>query len=195
MSAPRRLHPTHEMPDPARSTASFPVPPSAPGRRDAPDHARHRPEPVTVTATTDLTLHGQVADRLRQQGQRYTAGRRELVGLLQRAGRPLAMHEIVGGAGGLPQSSIYRNLVVLERVGAVTRYPVSGGHGLYELSEVLVGHHHHLICTNCGRMEDLEVPYPLEGDLERVVEAIAAGRGFRPTGHRLELVGVCADCV
>ena len=36
-----------------------------------------------MTATTDLTLHGQVADRLRQQDQRYNASRRELVGLLQ----------------------------------------------------------------------------------------------------------------
>src|SRR4029450_8076395 len=109
MSAPRRLHPTHEMPDPARSTASFPVPPAAPGRRHAPGHARHRPEPVTVTATTDLTLHGQVADRLRQEGQRYTAGLRELVELLQRARRPLAMHEIVGrGGGGAPVPGVGR---------------------------------------------------------------------------------------
>jgi Fur family transcriptional regulator, ferric uptake regulator len=149
---------------------------------------------VLVTARANLVLHDQVADRLSQEGQRYTSRRREVVELLQRAGRPLAMHEILGAASGLPQSSIYRNLVVLERVGAVTRYPTSGGHGLYELSEALVGHHHHLVCTNCGRMEDLDVPPALEGDLERVVDAIAASRGFRPSGHRLELVGACADC-
>ena len=150
---------------------------------------------VNVTARTDLVLHDQVADRLGQEGQRYTARRREVVELLHRAGRPLTIHEILSAAKGLPQSSVYRNLVVLERVGAVTRYPTtSGDHGLYELSEALVGHHHHLVCTSCGRMEDLEVPRALEGDLERVVEAIAAVRGFRPSGHRLELVGVCADC-
>lgn len=39
--------PSPEMPDPARSTASLHVPLSAPRRRHAPDHARHRPEPVT----------------------------------------------------------------------------------------------------------------------------------------------------
>jgi Fe2+ or Zn2+ uptake regulation protein len=139
-------------------------------------------------------VHDQVADRLRRVGQRYTARRHEVVELLQQAGRPLTMHELLDAAGDLPMSSVYRSLSVLERAGAVTRYPTAGGHGLYELSEALVGHHHHLICTNCGRMEDLNVPPPQEGDLERVVEEIAAGRSFHPTGHRLELIGVCADC-
>src|SRR4029450_10407587 len=114
--------PSPEMPDPARSTASLHVPLSAPRRRHAPDHARHRPEPVTVTDSTPPPL-GPARPRLRRGAQRSTAGRRELVELLQRAGRPLAMYEIVGRAGGLPQSAIYRNLRVLQRVGGVAQSP------------------------------------------------------------------------
>jgi Fe2+ or Zn2+ uptake regulation protein len=91
-------------------------------------------------------------------------------------------------------SSIYRNLVVLEQTGAVTRYPAAGGHARYELSEELVGHHHHLVCSSCGRMEDYEAPPEVEGGLQSVVDVVAARTGFRATGHRLELRGLCARC-
>jgi Fe2+ or Zn2+ uptake regulation protein len=65
-------------------------------------------------------------------------------------------------------SSIYRNLVVLEQAGAVTRYPgAGGGHARYELSEELVGHHHHLVCSRCGRIEDDPVPPEVDAGLPR----------------------------
>ena len=67
--------------------------------------------------------HTEVAARLGRAQQRYTAGRRTLVELLHQAGRPLEIVELAEGPGRLPVSSIYRNLVVLEQAGAVTRYP------------------------------------------------------------------------
>jgi Fur family transcriptional regulator, ferric uptake regulator len=138
--------------------------------------------------------HAEVAERLRQAKQRYTAGRRALVELLHGARRPLEIFEIADSSDRLPVSSIYRNLVVLEQSGAVTRYPAAGGHARYELSEELVGHHHHLVCSNCGRMEDYEAPPEVEGGLQSVADAVAARTGFRATGHRLELRGLCARC-
>jgi Fur family ferric uptake transcriptional regulator len=138
--------------------------------------------------------HAEVAERLRQAKQRYTGGRRALVELLHRARRPLEIFEIADSSDGLPVSSIYRNLVVLEQTGAVTRYPAAGGHARYELSEELVGHHHHLVCSNCGRMEDYEAPPEVEGDLQAVADVVAARTGFRATGHRLELRGLCSRC-
>jgi Fur family ferric uptake transcriptional regulator len=135
-----------------------------------------------------------VARRLGHVGQRYTAGRRALVDLLHRAGRPLEIPEILVAASGLPQSSTYRNLAVLERAGAVIRHPGAGGTARYELSEALVGHHHHLVCDNCGRMEDYEAPAEIEGGLQQAVTAIAEQSGFQATGHSLELRGICPDC-
>jgi Fur family ferric uptake transcriptional regulator len=138
--------------------------------------------------------HSEVASRLGHVGQRYTAGRRALVDLLHRAGRPLEIPEILDAASGLPQSSTYRNLAVLERAGAVIRHPGSGGVARYELSEALVGHHHHLVCNNCGRMEDYEASEEIEGGLRAAIDAIAAHRGFKATGHSLELRGLCSRC-
>jgi Fe2+ or Zn2+ uptake regulation protein len=143
---------------------------------------------------TDTAPHAEVAHRLVGAQQRYTAGRRRLVELLHGAGRPLEIPEIADASANLPVSSIYRNLVVLEQAGAVTRYPGPGGAARYELSEELVGHHHHLVCGRCGRMEDYDATPEVEGYLQSALEALAAGNGFRATSHRLELRGLCARC-
>jgi Fur family transcriptional regulator, ferric uptake regulator len=147
-----------------------------------------------VSISSTEAPHGEVARRLGHVGQRYTDGRRALVDLLHRAGRPLEIPEILVAASGLPQSSTYRNLAVLERAGAVIRHPGAGGTARYELSEALVGHHHHLVCDNCGRMEDYEAPAEIEGGLQQAATAIAEQSGFQATGHSLELRGICPDC-
>ena len=139
--------------------------------------------------------HAEVAARLGRAQQRYTSGRRTLVELLHSAGRPLEIVELAGAPNKLPVSSIYRNLVVLEQAGAVTRYPgAGGGHARYELSEELVGHHHHLVCSRCGRIEDDPVPPEVDAGLSTLLDAVAARTGFTVTDHRLELRGLCERC-
>ena len=139
--------------------------------------------------------HAEVAERLERAQQRYTAGRRTLVELLHDAGRPLEIFELAGAPTKLPVSSVYRNLVVLEQAGAVTRYPgAGGGHARYELSEELVGHHHHLVCSRCGWIEDDPVPPEVDAGLQSLLGAVAARTGFEVTDHRLELRGLCSRC-
>lgn len=139
-------------------------------------------------------LHAVVTARLRRDGQRYTAGRRELVDVLLDADRPLSLPEVLGARPDLPQSSAYRNLAVLERAGVVRRVPGPGGFARYELAEELTGHHHHLICSSCGSVTDFTVSRQLERSLDRALERAAGEAGFRPAGHRLDLVGTCRDC-
>jgi Fe2+ or Zn2+ uptake regulation protein len=142
----------------------------------------------------DADLHETVGARLRQVDQRYTQGRRRLVELLARAGRPLSIPEILAGHEHLPQSTVYRNLAVLESVGAVRRVDAVDGFSRYELAEDLTEHHHHLVCTSCGTVADYTPSERLERSMARAIAQIAAGTGFRPESHRLDLVGVCADC-
>lgn len=138
-------------------------------------------------------VHPAVEERLRAAGQRYTGKRRQLVEALRRARRPTPIADLVSGAG-LPQSSIYRNLAVLERVGAVRRVLTEGGVARFELAEDLTAHHHHLVCRTCGTVEDVTVPEDLEREVERVLAAEARRAGFRGLGHRLDLVGTCRSC-
>lgn len=139
-------------------------------------------------------LHETVAGRLRSVGQRYTTGRRALVELLAGSGQPLTIPEVVaGGPDRVPQSSAYRNLAVLEQAGVVHRIVTSGDFARYELAEDLTEHHHHLICSSCGGVEDFTAPPALERTLHKVM-ADAGDTGFTAESHRLDLIGTCADC-
>ena len=143
-----------------------------------------------MSGDLDATVEG----RLRGAGQRYTAQRRDLVHLLERGGSPRSIPEILADAGELKQSSVYRNLAALEHAGVVRRVSTEEEYGRYELAEELIGHHHHLVCANCGTMRDVEVPSALEQTLDTTLDRIATRAGFARVQHRLDLVGLCADC-
>jgi len=138
-------------------------------------------------------VHSTVADRLRAVGQRYTAQREALVAALERAQKPLSTAEIVESRMG-PQSSVYRNLSVLEHAGVVRRVVTEGEFARYELAEELTEHHHHMICSTCGKVEDVTIPRDLESTMDRTVDRLARRSGFAKVRHRLDLIGTCRAC-
>jgi Fe2+ or Zn2+ uptake regulation protein len=139
-------------------------------------------------------LHRLVHERLQDVGQRYTANRRKLVDLLQAARRPLAVIDLRAAARRLPQSSIYRNLAALESAGVVRRVVAEGDFARFELDERLTQHHHHLVCSSCGRVEDVSIPSTVERSLDRTIDRLAHEAGFASVGHRLDLIGLCRRC-
>lgn len=140
-------------------------------------------------------IHSVVAAQLLSVGQRYTAERRAIIEALSVAERPMTVVALREASPGLPVSSAYRNLAVLERVGAVRKVSSSDDHARFELSEDLTDdHHHHLVCTRCGVVEDFTVPNDLERSLVQRLAQVARKRGFQGVEHRLDLVGVCGDC-
>lgn len=139
-------------------------------------------------------LRDAVATRLHRAGQRVTSGRSALVDVLVRARRPLTIPEITDRAPALATSSTYRNLQVLEAASVVHRIVTNGDHARYELAEDLTEHHHHLICSRCGAVEDVAASPRLEASVDRAVADIARRNGFRTQHHRLDLVGLCRRC-
>ena len=150
---------------------------------------------MAATLSVTGTLHDMAAARLRQAGQRYTPQRRSITELLAAAGSPLAMPAILEAMGGLTQSSAYRNLSVLEQVGVVRRVITDEDFAYFELTEELTGHHHHLVCSTCGRVEDVALPSDLERRLDSSLDRLARRAGFASVRHRLDLIGTCRDCV
>jgi Fe2+ or Zn2+ uptake regulation protein len=132
--------------------------------------------------------------RLRRDGQRYTDGRRQLVGALAEAGQPLTIPEILRRRQDLAQSSAYRNLGVLERAGVVRRIVTTDEWARYELAEDLTQHHHHLICSSCGVVRDFTVSARLERSIDDALATVAERNGFVLDHHRLDLVGRCSSC-
>ena len=139
-------------------------------------------------------LHDAVGARLLDVGQRYTDKRRALVDALRAAGRPVAMADLAEARLGLPQSSMYRNLSVLEQAGIVHRVVTDGGFARYELSEDVRGHHHHLVCGTCGAVEDVAIPPSLERQVTRSLADVADRTGFAAIRHRLDVFGTCRNC-
>ncbi len=140
-------------------------------------------------------LHEDVAGLLRTGDHRYTTGRRRVVSALREAGAPVTIPEILDLDGGLAQSSVYRNLTILEEVGAVTRIVTHDDHARFELAEALTDHHHHhLICTTCGSVSDFELAAGAEDTLDRALQRVGRSAKFRIDGHRLDLLGTCATC-
>lgn len=94
----------------------------------------------------------------------------------------------------IPLSSIYRSLSVLEGAGVVAPHYSTKGLTRYELAEWLAGHHHHLVCIDCGQVEDVEFSAETEAQLDAIVDRIGDEVSFAPKSHALEIEGLCLRC-
>lgn len=85
-------------------------------------------------------------------------------------------------------STIYRNLESLERLNMIYKVTTDDGLNLYKLKCASNEHHHHIICTKCGKVLDIHFcPFDTFSEL-------AGKAGFTITEHRLELYGLCENC-
>lgn len=142
-----------------------------------------------------VNLDTQITDRLAQDGARYTSGRRAVIGALLKADGPMSASELSCALGGAPPlSSIYRSLALLTSTGILTVHLATKGLARYELSEWLIGHHHHLVCSECGSVEDIDASPEHEALLRQVVGAMTSVASFEPSSHALEIAGRCAQC-
>lgn len=142
------------------------------------------------------SLDREVESRLHDNEVRYTRGRRTVVTALANADGPMSAAELHVRIGRkVPLSSLYRSLSVMEQAGVLTHHFSAGGVTRYELAEWLQGHHHHLICVSCGRVEDLELLPTVESQVQSLVDEIGASVSFRAVGHALEIEGICSECL
>lgn len=84
-------------------------------------------------------------------------------------------------------ATIYRVLMQFADAGILFRRHFEHGHAVFELNEG--GHHDHLVCTVCGRVDEF-----VDGGIELRQDEIARERGFVLHEHALSLYGVCAAC-
>jgi Fur family transcriptional regulator, ferric uptake regulator len=151
---------------------------------------------AAMTRQQREALHTAAEHRLGRVGQRHTRQRRSILDLIASAGRPVTVPDLLALQGsGASQSSLYRNLVVLEGVGVLQRVTGVGNHDRFELSEELSGgHHHHLTCTSCGLVTDIPADHHVERAVATESQRVASELGSVITGHSLELYGLCEDC-
>jgi Fur family ferric uptake transcriptional regulator len=86
------------------------------------------------------------------------------------------------------RATIFRALEVLTALRVVERLDLPNRSHAYVLCDP-DEHHHHLVCSRCGRSVDVA-----DGELARLVDEIGRRNGYRIETHRLELFGICPMC-
>src|SRR5919108_2729472 len=84
-------------------------------------------------------------------------------------------------------ATVYRTLSLLTERDVVDELSHRPGESCYRLCSA--GHHHHLVCSRCHRVEELE-----GCDIDAWVTQASRAHGFKPASHVVEVVGVCAEC-
>lgn len=133
-----------------------------------------------------------LTERLRGKAHRVTGPRAAILEILHKHPHPLTNREIFQSlpSGLCDLVTVYRVLHLLEDNGLVTRYDFGDGVARFEIaSEGHAGHHHHLVCTACSRI--VEIDHCLAAEWG---EKIARESGFDRVTHKLEFFGRCPDC-
>lgn len=128
---------------------------------------------------------------LRAAGLRATPGRSKILTVLAKETQPLSIESIRARTGNTLNSvTLYRALEALADAGIVTRADMQHGHAHYELSAGRK-HHHHVICRDCGRVEDIEATHATQPERE----ALRRTKGFASIDdYALEFFGTCVRC-
>ncbi|MCA1711231.1 MAG: transcriptional repressor [Actinobacteria bacterium] len=127
---------------------------------------------------------------LRAKGYRLTPQRQlvlEAVGELGHATPEEIAAAVRRTATGVNISTVYRNLELLEELGLVQHTHL--GHGAPTYSVASDDEHVHLVCRDCGAVDEIESSL-----LEDVVRRLSAERGFRVDVGHFAVFGRCRAC-
>ncbi len=134
------------------------------------------------------------ADELKSSGLKATLPRIKILEVFQRATeRHMTAEDVykllLAEGSDIGLATVYRVLMQFEQAGILTRNHFESGKSIFELNEGQ--HHDHLVCMDCGRVEEFFDP-----QIERRQHEIALERGYRLQEHSLALYAQCTkvDC-
>ncbi|MFI1990843.1 Fur family transcriptional regulator [Actinoplanes sp. NPDC020271] len=123
---------------------------------------------------------------------RNTRQRGEVMALLQEvdgARSAQQLHMLLRQRGAkVGLTTVYRTLQMLVDAGDADAARLPGGEQLFRLCS-RDGHHHHLVCRDCGKTVEIAGPA-----VERWADEVAEANGFTDVRHTIEIFGTCRDC-
>ena len=134
---------------------------------------------------------GGIGSKLSELGYRLTPQRMMILSAIENSDDHISAEEIyaqvVAKYPNVNISTVYRTLELLKRLGLVTETDLGEGRVRYHPADK--GHHHHLVCKECGAIIDLDesVMAPVKDTLLREYKFIA------DLGH-LAIFGRCVNC-
>ncbi|MBN1871347.1 MAG: transcriptional repressor [Candidatus Omnitrophica bacterium] len=139
--------------------------------------------------------------RFRGCGYRITVPRQAILDFLSRTSKHMSAEDIyVGIHKTFPNvglTTVYRTLELLVEMGLVFKFDFGDGRARYELAMGPKGvrHHHHLVCTSCGRAIDYTDFIDEEKELlARTEKGLSEKYNFRISNHLIQFYGLCDKC-
>ncbi len=86
------------------------------------------------------------------------------------------------------RATVYRTIEVLVKKGLARKLDIGDGRSRYEMRQDN-SHHDHMICVNCGRIEEF-----VDLRIEELQKDVAVRNSFILKTHKLQLYGLCRDC-
>lgn len=128
---------------------------------------------------------------LQAHGLRRTPGRIALLKTLAREKKPVTLEYLQHKLDSeLDPTALYRALTAFEAAGIIIRYDFGHNHSHYELAHERP-HHHHAVCTHCGKIEDI----PAHDAPDLTTRALKSAPTFKTfIRHSLEFYGTCISC-
>ncbi|OGK21309.1 hypothetical protein A3C23_02260 [Candidatus Roizmanbacteria bacterium RIFCSPHIGHO2_02_FULL_37_13b] len=124
-------------------------------------------------------------------GYRFTRPRRLIFEVLEQHIKPVSTQDIFQFLKKrnkyIDLTSIYRTLDLMKKATIVNEIEFGDGKKRYELVKGK-NHHHHLVCKNCGDVEDIEIRE------EKLMKALKIETDFKIEKHTLEFFGLCDKC-
>jgi len=134
---------------------------------------------------------GGIVNKLSELGYRLTPQRIMVLSAIEDSDDHISAEEIyVQIVAKYPRvniSTVYRTLELLKRLGLVTETDLGGGRVRYHSAEK--GHHHHLVCQECGAIIDID-----ESTLARLHDVLLHRYNFSAQLRHLAIFGRCVDC-
>lgn len=135
---------------------------------------------------------GTRVQRLRDAGFKITNARATVIRVLEDAGGHLTSAQVVEDVAqrdpSVGRASVFRTLELLTRLSLIRPTYVDGS-GAPVFVLLPDGHHHHIVCTGCGKVIEFH-----DCNLEALAAELEQSRGVRIFGHLLEFYGVCDTC-
>ncbi len=130
------------------------------------------------------------AQSLKDRGLKATLPRLKILELFERVeDRHLSAEDVyrilMGDGIDVGLATVYRVLTQFEQAGLLERHFFEGGRAVFEINHGK--HHDHLVCVDCGRVEEF-----FDSEIEARQNRIAEERGFRIHDHALYLYASCA---
>src|SRR5678815_4924639 len=129
------------------------------------------------------------AQSLKESGLKATLPRRKILELFEASKvRHLSAEDVykalIAEGIDIGLATVYRVLTQFEHAGLLIRHHFESGKSVFELNQG--GHHDHLVCLQCGRVEEFFDP-----EIEKRQLRIARERGFEISEHALYLYAEC----